>query len=254
MGQGERTGAQTLSGSEVHVWYLDPDAPDAERLRAAHWDVLSADEREAYNRLRVEGSRQQYLVSHALLRAVLSRYAAVAPRDWLFAKNAHGRPEIAAPPGAVPLRFNLSHTRGLVACGVTLRRDIGVDVEHVHERPRHLALARRFFAAAEADALAAWPAAGRDTRFLEYWTLKESYIKARGLGLSLPLRRFAFELRPDSPVHVSFDRELRDDPQQWQFALLRPTEHHVLAVAAKREDAAVLTIEVRQADRLLNTN
>jgi 4'-phosphopantetheinyl transferase len=235
-----------LGADEVHVWLVDPEVATDEQLRAAYWRLLSVDERAACERLRVARGRQQFLAAHVLLRTALSRHTGVDPVDWVFEKNSHGRPEIVAPRRIAPLRFNLSHTDGLVACGVTLGRDIGVDVEQLRPMPRHLALARRFFAPAEAEALATWPAEGRDARFLEYWTLKESYIKARGLGLSLPLQRFGFELRPDAPIRVSFDAVLGDDARQWEFALRRPTSSHVLALAARRDGAERLRIALRR--------
>jgi 4'-phosphopantetheinyl transferase len=231
-----------LGPDDVHVWWLDPAVSNDARCHARCWDVLSADERQRHERLRVESSRQQYLVSHAFLRLTLSRYASVTPEEWTFTTNRHGRPEIARPSGGAPLRFNLSHTHGLVVCGVTLQRDLGVDVEEIRGRPRHVDIARRFFAPAEVAALLATPSDQQSRRFFEYWTLKESYIKARGLGLSLPLRQFAFDLSARPRVRVSFDTTLNDDAVAWDFASLWPTPAHVLAVAAKRQAGRAVVI------------
>ncbi len=126
---------------------------------------------------------------------MLSRYADVAPRDWPFRIDEHGRPELAARPAGTPdLRFNVSHTNGLVACAVTVGREVGVDVEHTGRRLVH-DVAERFFSPREVADLRACPAADQPVVFFDYWTLKESYIKARGLGLALPLRQFSFLLR-----------------------------------------------------------
>ena len=83
-------------------------------------------------------------------------------------------------------QFSLSHTKGLVACAVS-DRAVGVDVEH--ERPCHEALARRFFTREEQRFLQASSAPDRD--FTMLWTLKESYVKALGLGLRQPLNSFS---------------------------------------------------------------
>jgi len=241
-------GAQPLQADEVHVWWLDPQVVTKAANHAACWEVLSAVERARHARLRVDGARLQHVAAHALLRLTLSRYAAVAPQQWEFETNRYGRPEIAAPTAVPPLRFNLSHTRGLVVCGVTLQRDLGVDVEELRDTSRQLDIARRFFAPAEAAALAATPPDAQNVRFFEYWTLKESYIKARGLGLSLPLRRFAFDLTDRSQVRVSFDPELQDDAAHWHFTLARPTTAHVLAVATRRRPGIPIRVQIKRAD------
>ena len=97
--------------------------------------------------------------------------------------------------GRLPdLRFNISHTDGLIACAVTIGREVGVDVEHIN---RHLThdVADRFFAPREVADLQSLPDEEQQRVFFDYWTLKEAYIKARGFGLALPLGDFAFTLQ-----------------------------------------------------------
>ena len=149
---------------------------------------------------------------------VLSRYQDVAPGDWTFVADSHGRPEVAlrhAP--AAGLSFNVSHTPGLVVLGVGCGRPLGVDTEHVRSRQAPLGVAERFFAAAEAAALRALPEADRSRRFFEYWTLKEAYAKARSLGLSLPLRDFAVQFIGDRAVALSVDGEVAGAASPWQL-------------------------------------
>ena len=132
----------------------------------------------------------------------------------------------------MPLEFNLAHTRGLVACAVALGRDVGVDVEWLGRRGRTLEIAERYFSPSEVRDLRATPGPDRKERFFRYWTLKEAYVKARGEGLRLPLRRFSFHL--DGPaVRVSFESD-SDDPRAWQFLIECPTPSHLLAVAVRR--------------------
>jgi 4'-phosphopantetheinyl transferase len=240
-----------LGAEDVHVWWVAPEITTAPAVHHACWRLLSPGERRRHDRLRVPDARMQYLTAHALLRAALSAYAPVDPAAWQFVTNAHGRPEIAAPLASPSLRFNLSHTHGAVVCGVTLARDLGVDVEALRERPRMLDIARRFFAPSEAQALAAIPAAQQLTRFVEYWTLKEAYIKARGLGLSLAVGHVAFDLQMPPAVNVAFAPELRDDPSFWHFVHVRLTPGHILAVAAHRPPATKLNFDLRHAAGLL---
>ena len=130
--------------------------------------------------------------------------------------------------GVSNLRFNLSNTTGLVACAVSIDCEIGIDVENITRTVDADAVAPSVFAPAE---LADFREAGLEDqreRFFSYWTLKESYIKAR--GLSLPLDAFWFELGGTSPLLCVTDR-CPDIPDRWRFYQHAPTDEHMMAVA-----------------------
>ncbi len=220
--------------SEVHLW-LTPDPGSLPTARGARClELLDPPERVQYQRFRVERARRLYLLARVLTRTALSRYVEVPPHAWRFRIERRGRPEIEAPAGLPPLRFNLSHTDGLVACAVALESDVGVDVEHTGRRVEHLDLADHSFSAVEAATLRELQGGDRIDRFFSYWTLKEAYIKARGLGMALPLRRFSFTFPGRGEIGVSFDPKLEDSSQDWQFELFRPSQKHLLAVAVRR--------------------
>ncbi len=233
-----------LAHDAIDVWFAPVDDVLPETLAA--WDAtLSGDERERRDRFLFPEHRRQFHVAHGLVRATLSRYARIDPGDWAFDIGAHGRPEIRDTSGGRRLRFNLSHTHGLVAVAVAWERDIGVDVEAADRRAATLAIADRFFAPTEIAALRAAPAESQQDRFIRTWTLKEAYIKARGMGLALPLQQFAFELHEPDGATVAFDARLVDDPRAWFFAEVRPLPGHRLAIAARRSGAAALALRVR---------
>ncbi len=216
------------------------------------WSVLAGDERARHDRFLFEKDRHLYLISHALVRWALSQYDQVSPAEWRFVENDYGRPEVAPDQNRLSLRFNLTHTTGLVACAVTEGFDIGVDAEAVGRATLDImALARATFAPREVVQIEALSAESQRSAFLSLWTLKESYIKARGMGLSLPLKDFSFELRPDGPPVISFEGSIRDDPAAWQFRQIRPTAEHTLAVAVKKGLRPELPIEVRETVPLL---
>ena len=228
---------EPLPDGEAHVWLANPDGVHEPALLERCLALLGPKERERYQRLRRAPSRREFLVAHALARVTLSRYAPVAPEAWSFSVGEHGRPEISGPSQARRLRFNLSHTSGLVACAVVRELDIGVDVESTARRVRHRDLAERFFGEAERRALRALAPEKQAGRFLEFWTLKEAYLKAGGRGISIPLRSFQFEVSDSDPPRIRFDPALlRDDAASWQFALHHPMQTHTLAVAICRPD------------------
>jgi 4'-phosphopantetheinyl transferase len=235
-----------LDDGDVHLWYevLDPTR-DAARLELARSNVTT-DEWQRCHRFIFDERRRECLATRLLVRSVLSRYVDVSPSDWRFGINAHGRPEIDQPAHARFLRFNLSHSDGVVACVVSSHHEIGVDLERIGRRVP-LEVAESHFAASELDDLRTVPRDEQPRRFLEYWTLKEAYMKARGAGLSLPLRQCAFDLsRPARPI-VRFSPGLDDDAAAWQFERVLIGEH-LAAVAARRGATPVMTLSVRRFD------
>jgi 4'-phosphopantetheinyl transferase len=97
-------------------------------------------------------------------------------------------------------------------------------------------IATRYFTPIESSALEALATPARVRRFVELWTLKEAYLKARGLGLSIPLDAIAFEVSGELPsrVDVRFDSAQADDPSRWQFSVNWVDDAHVVATAIAR--------------------
>jgi 4'-phosphopantetheinyl transferase len=216
----------------VHVW---SSSDTAEGTRLQHYrSLLPDDELQRAQRFVFEADRVRFIKARALVRTMLSEYVPLAPRAWRFRIEAYGRPEVAELPARAPaLRFNLSHTKGLVACAVTVGRDVGLDVEQINRVLTH-DIPERFFSPQEVTDLRALPEDEQQIVFFDYWTLKESYIKARGLGLALPLGQFTFIRRPGMSPAICFAPELHDDPATWQFAQFWPTRDHRMAVAVRR--------------------
>ena len=247
--------AALLSGRCAHIWYVLPEEVRHPTLLGTYRKLLTRDELGRCQRFFFDKDRHLFLVAWALVRTTLSRYADVDPSDWTFTTNRYGRPEIIDPSGVPPLRFNLSHTPGLIACIVALERDVGVDVENTRRRTTGPDIARRFFAHTEVEALELLPEDRQQEAFFEYWTLKEAYIKAVGVGISLGLERFSFALDSCAgvrgvagrePPTISFAADLDDDPSAWQFAQYEPTPSHAMAAAIRRGADAELEISVRQ--------
>ncbi|RLB65947.1 MAG: 4-phosphopantetheinyl transferase [Deltaproteobacteria bacterium] len=237
-----------LSQRQVHLWLTDPLAIGDAGLLAAYAGLLTDGEQARRARYRFERDRHTFLVTRALVRTVLSRYCDVRPADWRFVDNEYGRPAIAepvvGPPPSSNLCFNLSHTDGLIACAVAWDREIGVDVERVGDRAT-VAIAEDFFAEPEVAALRKLAEPERIQQFHAIWTLKESYIKARGMGLAIPLDQFWFDLDRGPQPTIEIDSRLDDSAETWQFERQRPTSDHHLALAIRRQGEPDLSVAKR---------
>jgi 4'-phosphopantetheinyl transferase len=209
--------------------------------------LLDESEREQERRFVFLEDRERYVVTRALARIALSRYCDVSPAEWHFGKTKYGRPVILNEDAAAArLTFNISHTRGLVVLAVTRENELGVDVEHVNARHAILSIAERYFAPDELHDLSALPEAARQERFFELWTLKEAYAKARGMGLSLPLDQFAFDLTTPGRVAVSFAPALGDSPSRYRFWQLGPSDEFMVAVCAGVSNVSAPQLLVRR--------
>jgi 4'-phosphopantetheinyl transferase len=225
---------RTGDSARIDIWLCPYRQIAAPEHIAALRALLSPPEQDQAQRFHFADDSHRYLVTRALVRTVLSRYAPVAPQDWVFATNPYGRPAIAnGHVAAQAVDFNVSHTAGLIAMAVSTRGALGIDLEDWQIRPASVDTARDFFAPAESADLADAPPAQVQERFFEYWTLKESYIKARGMGLSIPLDRFAIELAGSHGVRMTASTALADDPARWWFGLFRLRPAYLLALCVE---------------------
>ncbi len=233
---------RTLPPDRIHLFFtradeiLDPD------LLARYRSVLSKEEIQKVDRYRFQKDRRLSLTARALLRYLLSEYTGQAPGGFSFIINKYGKPSLVSDPSGLDIRFNLSHSSGMVVCGLTIGHDIGVDVEN-SDRKVDLAISRRFFSEHEANQVDACPDPLKKERFFDIWTLKEAYIKARGKGLSIPLDSFSFDLdKPD--INIRFHDQERAGAQissGWQFFRWYPENR--IPVAACVQNPDIVSIE-----------
>ena len=242
-----------LPEGEIHLWLtLYSEINDEFRL-SMYRELLNDAEGEQETRFYFVRDQRRYLITRALVRTVLSRYAEVPPREWVFSAGAYGKPCILNPEAKeAGLSFNISHTHSMVVLAIAKFRDIGVDVENFRTRTAPIDGANHYFAPQEVAALRALPSKEQQYGFFEYWTFKESYIKARGLGMSLPLDKFSFCYPDDQTVEIKIEPVLGDEPARWEFWQLRPRQEYLLALCAERVHSQPSRVIVREVIPMLS--
>lgn len=236
------------SPSGAHLWVVRPPAVLQRRLVARYERLLTPEEHERRSRYRSESARLDYLVTRALVRTVLSHYTGVAPDAWRFVVRPSGKPEVVEPlVDGIP-RFSLSHTRGLIACLVATGRDVGVDVEDTTRPVGYLGIAERYFAPREIAELRALPEKEARRRFFEYWTLKESLIKAREERIASGLARYTFQ-QDDAGIRASIDAEEAGD---WRCDLHDVGPAHLVASSLGAKKGERLRVDVRETVPLID--
>jgi len=216
-----------MERGDVHLWLTRPDRCSDPGLLEAYRDLLSPAERARLEAIRLEPRRREHLLTRALVRTVLSRYGPASPAEWRFAQGPHGRPEL-DPPAAI--QFNLSNSPGLVGCAVS-RGAVGLDLEPMARAGQVLRLAGRVFSSGERRALDALTEGARADRALSLWTLKEAYLKARGLGISVPLGEITLSLDVPPGIDLALGPALGDDPDRWHLSLLDHAGHRLALCA-----------------------
>jgi 4'-phosphopantetheinyl transferase len=187
-----------LSHDEVHVWCAELDQTDYKMHDLQQ--ILDGNERARAARFYFKRDRDHFIVAHGLLRIILSRYLNIEPANLRFCYSPYGKPILAEEFDAARLRFNLSHSHGLVLYAVTRGREIGIDIEYIRRDLAFERIAERFFSSREVAALHVVPTGRKVDAFFNCWTRKEAYIKARGEGLSLALDQFDVSLTPGEPA------------------------------------------------------
>lgn len=193
-----KSALQFSSLDEVHMWWAYPNRLTDESLIKEYKAMLSEDELQYVSAAADANIRKERLLSRVLTRTLLARYLGgnVPPKSLKFATNDHGKPHldpafVQAFPGVLPhaarsLAFNLTHTPSAVGLAVSPAFSVGLDVEELSRSPKNLLqLARRRFSAAEvADLEAIADEEQRRQLFIKLWTLKEAYVKCKGLGIN----------------------------------------------------------------------
>jgi 4'-phosphopantetheinyl transferase len=257
----------TLASNEIHLWITKPEELlGYDQLLATYSTLLTTTELTKQQRYKFAKDRHDALITRAFIRDLLSYYADVSPQNWQFEKGSKDKPEVINCP--LPLRFNISHTKNMIICAVTLEDDIGCDVENTGRSNDVLAIAERYFSAKESTELFALPEAEQRHRFFDYWTLKESYIKAWGLGLAIPLTDFSFNINDKSYKHkdlftikqdisLSFAQHRVDEPTIWRSWLIYPTaaidknqEHRIALSLRTKADNQETDYQLRFFDTL----
>jgi 4'-phosphopantetheinyl transferase len=212
----------------LHVWRASLDwEPE---LVGQLFELLGDDERHRAARFRFERDRSRFITGRALLRMLLSRYAGMPAADIRFHYGPYDKPQLAA----TGPWFNLSHSGGIALFALSSRAELGIDIEVSTPDFPGERIAEHYFAPAEVRRLQSLPRPLRPRAFLECWTRKEAFIKARGDGLSLPLDSFSVTLGPGAPAALLHTAWSQGEPERWSLVDLSDPAGGFIAALASR--------------------
>jgi 4'-phosphopantetheinyl transferase len=238
--------AHAICAWHAHIERAWPSAES--HARGLAW--LTPRERERYGRFRHDADREMFLLGRAMARTLVGRALGRPPDDWPWREGPRGRPEIDLPDAA--LSFNVAHSGGTVVCAVAREAEVGIDIEDRTRARLDRDLVARYCSPAEAADVASQPNDAWRDRFLKYWTLKEAYLKARGLGIAVHLSDLSFNLADPGHVTVEFLHSLAGADPAWAFDLRDLGTDHFVALAASTPKGVrpVFSLEPLPADWL----
>lgn len=194
---------------------------------------LDEQDRSHIARFRFPRDQNIATASRLLQRLAVAHCARIAPdsiADIRFSGEPGARPVVLAPTLARALFFSAANTRGMVACAVSASNNVGLDVEEIKEKlaPE---LVEHCCTAAERAELWSLPEQERRKAFFQLWTLKESYLKARGIGLEVSphLIGFVDSERSVGPLFHA-DPGVEPHPGHWHFRTVDAGPDHAAAL------------------------
>ncbi|MBX4966836.1 4'-phosphopantetheinyl transferase family protein [Rhizobium binae] len=221
---------------DVVLWKYPQNESDEKRWMGS----LSSNERERAATYRFERDRTSFIAGRYLLRQVLSAHTETQPDKVLLQADAHGKLRVEGRDG---LQFSLSNADGMVAVAVTSECErVGIDCERADAEIEAAALTN-YCRLDERHWLDQLPAGERPRAAVALWTLKESHLKALGVGLRQDPRSVAFSWQDGIPVLL----QSREPDRQWRHRLIESGTQHIVALAVRSQsgepDIRVLTFQ-----------
>nr|AXN89987.1 phosphopantetheinyl transferase [Bacillus subtilis] len=209
---------------KIYGVYMDRplSAGEEDRMMAA----VSAEKREKCRRFYHKEDAHRTLIGDMLIRTAAAKAYGLDPAGISFSVQEYGKPYIPALPD---MHFNISHSGRWIVCAVD-SKPIGIDIEKM--KPGTIDIAKRFFSPTEYSDLQAKHPDQQTDYFYHLWSMKESFIKQAGKGLSLPLDSFSVRLKDDCHVSV----ELPDGHEPCFIRTYEADEEYKLAVCAAHPD------------------
>ena len=215
-----------LGVNELHLWRvcLSDLAPKVHELRL----LLSEEEQARGDRYVRSADGVRFMVGRAVLRLILAQYLGLKPGEVFISSGEFGKPHICKSVNINGLAFNLSHSGEVCLVALSYAREIGVDIEKLRDDVVVEDLATRYFSTEEVAELEALPDALRRLGFFLCWTRKEAYVKAKALGLQIPLDRFSVSLTPGQPAEIR-----GAEAGGWTILSFEPGPGYVAAVVSE---------------------
>ena len=227
-----------LELDRVHIWQANISVDDStlQKLQT----TLSEDEQCRADRFHFPADKNHYIAARGILRSILAKYLDTNPELIKFTYAPQGKPYIennsrknSAKCENKCIQFNLSHSQNLALYAIAIDQPVGIDLEYCRLIPDALALAKRWFLPSEYQELLAQTTnqeANQAKNFFRFWTAKEAYLKATGIGLR-DLATVEITITPNNLLQFKTINGSKELAQKWSLLELNPAPGYVGALA-----------------------
>lgn len=210
--------------------------------------VLDSEEQESYAAFKNDAARLQYLLSHVLMRLMLSRKLHAHPAEVRFKRIKGQKPCLDDRHRENCIDFNISHTQGCVACAVIESGAIGIDVEYLDRSLNTDLIAPYSLTEPEMRYINSYNEAERHDKFLHIWTLKEAFLKGHGIGFQLPPSDIQVDVATLASTAIRVRRRSMPENDRWHFRQFHPSNIHIGAIAFAMRHAIKPLIVIHHMD------
>ncbi|SHJ86932.1 4'-phosphopantetheinyl transferase [Clostridium cavendishii DSM 21758] len=172
--------------------------------------LVSKDKCERIRRFRFIEDSKRTLFADILVRYLACQKTNCNNKNLIFIYNKFGKSFLKNPPN---FYFNISHSENWVVCAIS-NKEVGIDIEKI--KPIDLDIAKRFFSKIEYEDLMSKQLEKQISYFYDLWTLKESYIKYKGKGLSIPLNSFSLNVN-ENDIFITSEDQIRPNFKQFKI-------------------------------------
>ena len=216
-----------LDDATVHLWIADLNSWEnhAGNLRT----LLSDEELNRLDRLKIDNKKTEFLCSRSILRIILSMYLTEDPNDLSISYTHAGKPILPD----TELQFNVSHSKDFLLCGISLTNRIGIDIQEIYPISSLDRIINNFFSPTEIQYLRSLPSReAYQEKFFAIWTAKEAYLKAVGEGIQGSFNQMS--TIPDSTDLKIFKLDLPDSTKtemNWTIKSVEVSQGYSAALA-----------------------
>lgn len=208
----------------IKLYYTDINQVLSESEYEKCIRLLTPEKVRSLKRFRMEEDRKRTLYGEVMARCLFMKLLDVKNENLVIAKNKYGKPYFV---GINRLHYNISHSGSFVICGISNQK-LGVDIEKIESVYRDITMS--LFTKTEYEAILNLNEDEVKKLFYTYWTLKESYVKYQGKGLSIPLNSFSIEKKDGQYVVNSIEK-----PEKIQMYSENIESDYIIAVTYEGE-------------------
>ncbi len=181
---------------------------------------------------------QRSLLGEVLSRIVICTKTGIKTQDLTIIKSDKGKPELQNFPG---FYFNVSHSGEWVVLAIA-NAQVGIDIEKI-KKPVYR-IAERYFSQTELENLNKLSGSSKQAYFFDLWTLKESYLKMLGKGLTKSLG--SFTIKGSNGKFSLFENQILNEEVFLKQIILDPNYKFSVCSTDEKFSSTVQCIKIKQ--------